>query len=182
MSLDCLEECWLSVQILREWQGWLPVAQSKVSCMANVLKVTAMEDGRFGRITVRHEYSCTTIPSSNCGWVVGVNCELAGPPAYYAFIITISLCYPTPYSVNMVSSGPLWPTFYNFKSQSYQSSLISQMADQSAWIIANMTHIHIKQLHSARSTHQHLISPCKYWQYFLMKYSENGSHKIQHNY
>ncbi len=35
---------------------------------------------------------------------------------YHPLTVTISICYPTLCSVNVVSSGPLWTTFYHYKS------------------------------------------------------------------
>ncbi len=40
------------------------------------------------------------------------------PPAYHPVEIAISLCYPTPCFVFAVTSGPLWPTIYHYKSWS----------------------------------------------------------------
>ncbi len=37
------------------------------------------------------------------------------PPAHHPWAVIISLCYPTPCSLYVVSSGPLWPTFYCYK-------------------------------------------------------------------
>ncbi len=37
------------------------------------------------------------------------------PPVQHPLTVIISLCYPTPCSIYVVSSGPLWPTFYHCK-------------------------------------------------------------------
>ncbi len=37
-------------------------------------------------------------------------------PVYHPLTALISLCYPTPCSIYVVSSGPLWPTVYHYKS------------------------------------------------------------------
>ncbi len=37
---------------------------------------------------------------------------------HHPLTLIISVCYPTPCSIYVVSSGPLWPTFYHFKSLS----------------------------------------------------------------
>ncbi len=41
------------------------------------------------------------------------------PPAQHSLTVFISICYPTPCFVYVVSSGPLWPTCYHFKSLSF---------------------------------------------------------------
>ncbi len=38
------------------------------------------------------------------------------PPAPHPLTVIISICYPTPCSIYVASSGPLWPTFYKLKS------------------------------------------------------------------
>ncbi len=38
------------------------------------------------------------------------------PPAPHPLTVIISICYPTPCSIYVVSSGPLWPTFCHYKS------------------------------------------------------------------
>ncbi len=35
------------------------------------------------------------------------------PLVHHAFTVIISICYPTPCSIYVVSSGPFWPTFYH---------------------------------------------------------------------
>ncbi len=37
------------------------------------------------------------------------------PPAYHSLAVLISICHPTVCFVYVVSSGPLWPTFCNYK-------------------------------------------------------------------
>ncbi len=38
------------------------------------------------------------------------------PPAHHLLTVIISISYPTPCSIYVVTSGPLWPTFYHYKS------------------------------------------------------------------
>ncbi len=38
--------------------------------------------------------------------------------SYLYYYIYNNLCYPTPCSISVVSSGPLWPSFYHYKSKS----------------------------------------------------------------
>ncbi len=45
-------------------------------------------------------------------------------PAYDPLTVIISICYPTPCSICVVSPGPLWPTFYHYKSKSRTGALI----------------------------------------------------------
>ncbi len=41
---------------------------------------------------------------------------LLPPTARHSITVPISICYPTPCFIYVVSSGPLWPTFYHYKS------------------------------------------------------------------
>ncbi len=38
------------------------------------------------------------------------------PPAHHPLTVIISICYQTPCFIYVVSSGPLWPTFYRYTS------------------------------------------------------------------
>ncbi len=38
------------------------------------------------------------------------------PPAHHPLTVIMSICNPTPCFIYVVSSGPLWPTFYHYKS------------------------------------------------------------------
>ncbi len=38
------------------------------------------------------------------------------PQAHHPLTVIITICYPTPGFIHVVSSGPLWPTFYHYKS------------------------------------------------------------------
>ncbi len=38
------------------------------------------------------------------------------PPAHHPLAVIMSICNPTPCFIYVVSSGPLWPTFFHYKS------------------------------------------------------------------
>ncbi len=112
---------------------FLPHDTAQESTPTRYLKVraTAEREGRHfrwglrnPRISSRYSSLCqylgwrTSFPISPIDWTLISPFPYSPPkpPAHHPLTVVFSICYPTPYTKYAVSSGPLGPIFYHYKS------------------------------------------------------------------